>query len=112
MSEGIFHSTTSSNHKSSQITHTVVFKKKKKDQNTGVTVKLYLFVLFLVCFKGYGITASAENHLLPFLKDKLLYSMHSFITLNSRIVNIKTQSHYRRWNFYVLIQVLKDDSLT
>lgn len=28
---------------------------------TSVTVELYLFGLFLVHFKGYGITASAVN---------------------------------------------------
>lgn len=29
---------------------------------TSFAMELYLFGLFLVCFKGYGMTASAENY--------------------------------------------------
>lgn len=36
---------------------------------TSMAVELYLFGLFLVCFKGYDITTGAENYVVHILND-------------------------------------------
>lgn len=46
---------------------------------TSITVKLYLFGLFLGCFKGYAITADAEN-----------WVVYIYIYLNFNDISIST----------------------
>lgn len=57
-------------HKSPPITPycIVVFKQKETRLASSITVDLYLFGLFLVCFKGYGITASVKNYAVHIFK--------------------------------------------
>lgn len=52
---------------------------------TSVAVELYLFGLFLVHFKGYGITASAVNYVFPIFKmtSCFRYNLHLHIRSNS-----------------------------